>query len=88
MAQAELTPEQQRFAKACIGVLRDVLPHTFGEHHPTLIESWVFGLEVGMALGLDFPDQARRLLAVAIPEEEGGVEPVQDAQDFIQDALG
>jgi hypothetical protein len=82
-----LTPEQERYARAIIGATRDLLPETFGEHHPTLLECFTFGLEVGMALGLDFPDEARRLLAIAVPDKGRG-ELTRDAQDFIKEALG
>jgi hypothetical protein len=87
MEQAELTPEQERYAKAIISTTRELLPVTFGDHHPTLLECFTFGLEVGTALGLDFPEDARRLLAVAVPEDGRG-ELTHDAQDFIKEVLG
>ena len=82
------TPEEERYAKAIVSTMRDVLPETFGDHHPTLLECFAFGLDVGLAVGLDFPDQARRLLAIAVPEEKAGIELAQDAQDFLGEALG
>jgi hypothetical protein len=88
MGQSQaLTPEQERYAKAIISTTRELLLEEFGEHHPTLLECFTFGLEVGMAAGLDFPDDARRLLAIAAPDTERR-ELTQDAQDFFEEALG
>jgi len=87
-ADTALTREQERYAKAIIATTRELLPETFGEDHLILLECFTFGLEVGMALGLDFPADAHRLLSIAVPQEQAGIQLAQDVQDFLREALG
>ncbi len=77
----------ERYARAVIASMQEVLAHAEEEHRPLVLETADYWLSLGAALGLSRPDDARRLLALLEPEAEARAELEADAEHFALEAL-
>lgn len=58
-----MAEDWERYARAVIASMREVLAEAEEKHHPLPLETADYWLSVGATLGLSRPGDARRLLA-------------------------
>ena len=68
--------------------MEDVRAETAEDVHPLLMETADYWLSLGLAIGTEQPETARRLLRLIETEEPELVELTADAQHFVAEALG
>ena len=83
-----MAEDWERYARTVIASMQEVLAEAMEEHHPLLLEAADYWLALGISLGLEWPEDARRILALAEPEEGSRAELVADAEHFVREALG
>ena len=77
----------ERYARAVIASMQEVLHEAEEEHRPLVLETADYWLSLGATLGLSRPDDARRLLEVIEPEGQARSELEEDAEHFAEEAL-
>jgi hypothetical protein len=79
----------ERYGRAVIGSMQEVLRDAADDHHPLLLETADYWLTLGLSLGTRRPEDAERLLAlIAEREGEDPAELDRDADEFCAQALG
>jgi len=78
----------RRYGSALIGSMAEVLEETDQETHPLLLETADYWLSLGLAVGLERPDQAASLLELIESHEDDHAELARDAEAFCREALG
>lgn len=87
MGDATVTPEWERYGRAVIGSMLEVLEEAEEEHHPLLLEAADYWLSLGLAIGLSRPNDAERLLGLIEAEDAGRRELNEDAAAFCREAF-
>jgi hypothetical protein len=83
-----LDEDWERYGRALLQSMQEVLSETPAELHPMLLETADYWLSLGLSIGSANPDGAARLLAVIESEEPERAELAEDAAQFASDALG
>lgn len=76
-----------RYGRALLLGMQEVLEETPTELHSLLLETADYWLSLGLAIGSETPDDARRLLAVIEAEEVERRAIADDAAAFAADVL-
>lgn len=77
----------QRYGSALAQAMSEVLDEFPEEVRPHALETADYWLSVGLALGLERPLQARRLLELIEAEEQERAALGEDAAAFVEEAL-
>ena len=83
-----MAEDWERYARAVIASMREVLAEAEEKHHPLVLETADYWLSLGATLGLSRPEEARRLLAMLEPDGDARAELEADANEFVAEALG
>ena len=78
----------RRYATALLHSMAEVRAETAEEVHPVLMETADYWLSLGLAIGTELPEMARRLLRLMETDEPDLVQLSADAQHFVGEALG
>jgi len=84
----EATEEWRRYGSAVIAAMADVLDQAHDESHPVLLETADYWLSLGLTIGVNRPEDGRRLLHLIEAEEPNRKELSADAEAFISEVLG
>ena len=76
-----------RYGRALTSAMAEVLEEVPEEVRPHALETADYWLSVGLAIGLEHPASARRLLALIEAEEIERAALAEDAAAFLQEAL-
>ena len=76
-----------RYGRALIASMSEVLEETPGDIHANLLETADYWLSLGLVLGLNNPDRARRLLHLIEQHEAERGELQQDATGLIDEVF-
>jgi hypothetical protein len=87
VAEAEVDEAWSRYGAALIGAMREVLEEADDRHRELLLEVADFWLALGIVVGLERPEQARRLLEVVESDAGDREELHGDADDLLEAAL-
>ena len=79
--------EWQRYARAVIGAMQEVLEEVDDRHRELLLEASDYWLAVGLSIGVNRPDEAERLLTAIESDSQEREELLADATDLISAAL-
>ncbi len=77
----------RRYGSAVVASMSEVLDRAHEEHRPALLETADYWLSLGIAIGLNRPDEGRRLLEIVEAEEGNRAELAADADAFLTEAL-
>jgi len=83
-----LDPDWRRYGQALVHAMAEVRAETAEGLHPVLMETADYWLSLGLAIGTEQPEEARRLLRLIETEEPELLELTADAQHFVAEALG
>jgi hypothetical protein len=75
----------ERYGRALIGSMAEVLREADDEIHPLMLETADYWLALGLAMGLEHPDQASALLALIESNDDGRRALAADARAFIEE---
>ncbi|HEV3311150.1 MAG TPA: hypothetical protein VG815_11605 [Chloroflexota bacterium] len=84
----QVEEEWQRYGRAIIGSMAEVLGEAHEQHHPVLLETADYWLSLGLAISLAHPEDGRRLLHLIETEEPSRAELETDARAFLKEVLG
>ena len=87
MDDTTASPEWDRYGRAVIGSMLEVLEEAREEHHPLLLEAADYWLSLGLAIGLARPEDAERLLRLIEAEDASRLELEEDAAAFCEEVL-
>ena len=87
MDDATVSPEWDRYGRAVIGSMLEVLEEAREEHHPLLLEAADYWLSLGLAIGLSRPGDAERLLDLIEAEDAARIQLQEEAAAFCKEAL-
>jgi hypothetical protein len=87
MAEVEVDEAWSRYGAALIGAMREVLSEVDDSHRELILEVADFWLALGVVIGLERPEQARRLLEVVESDAGDREELHADADDLLDAAL-
>ncbi len=89
MSEAEKRTDEdwQRYGRALIAAMREVLDEADDRHAELLLEVADFWLGLGLVIGLERVDEARRLLALLEGDAGERAELLSDAEELLADAL-
>ena len=76
-----------RYGRALTSAMAEVLEEVPEEVRPHALETADYWLSVGLAIGLEHPASARRLLALIEAEEVERAALAEDAAAFLREAL-
>jgi hypothetical protein len=82
------SPEWERYGRAVIGSMVEVLEEAAEEHRPVLLEAADYWLSLGLAIGLGRRADAERLLSLIESDPSARTELEHDAAEFCEVALG
>ena len=82
-----LDPDWRRYGQALLHAMAEVRAETPEEVHAVLMETADYWLSLGLAIGTEQPETARRLLRLIETEEPELLELSVDAQHFLAEAL-
>jgi hypothetical protein len=77
----------QRYGRALIAAMREVLEETDDRHQELLLETADFWLGLGLLIGLERGDEAQRLLGVMEGRASERAELLSDAEELLAEAL-
>lgn len=77
----------ERYARAVIGAMAEVLEEADDKHREVLLETADFWLDLGLLIGLERPAHAKQLLSVIERQADERTERLSDADDFLATAL-
>jgi hypothetical protein len=80
--------DQQRYGRALIRAMAEVLAEIPEELRPHILETADYWLAVGLTLGLDRPHQARLLLEAMEQDAAERAQLIEDAAALAEEALG
>ena len=83
-----LDPDWRRYGQALLHAMAEVRAETPDGVHAVLMETADYWLSLGLAIGTEQPEEARRLLRLIETEEPELLELTADAQHFVAEALG
>ncbi len=83
-----LDPDWRRYGQALLHAMAEVRAETPEDIHAVLMETADYWLSLGLAIGTEQPETARRLLRLIETEEPELLELTSDAQHFVAEALG
>ena len=83
-----LDPDWRRYGQALLHAMAEVRAETPEEVHAVLMETADYWLSLGLAIGTEQPETARRLLRLIETEEPELLELTADAEHFVAEALG
>jgi len=83
-----LDPDWRRYGEALLHAMAEVRAETPENVHAVLMETADYWLSLGLAIGTEQPETARRLLRLIETEEPELLELTTDAQHFVAEALG
>jgi len=83
-----LDPDWRRYGQALLHAMAEVRAETPEDIHAVLMETADYWLSLGLAIGTELPEMARRLLRLMETDEPELVELNADAQHFVAEALG
>jgi hypothetical protein len=83
-----LDPDWRRYGEALLHAMAEVRAETPENVHAVLMETADYWLSLGLAIGTEQPETARRLLRLIETEQPELVELSADAQQFVTEALG
>lgn len=81
--EASIDEQWARYGRALIGSMSEVLEETPDDMHANLLETADYWLSLGLMLGLNDPDRARRLLHLIEQHEAERGELQKDAAALI-----
>ncbi len=87
MSEEQADETWQRYGRALIAAMRDVLDEADDRHRELLLEAADFWLGLGMVIGLERPDEAERLLHILQGQADERGELLSDADDLLAEAL-
>jgi hypothetical protein len=87
MAEVEVDEAWSRYGAALIGAMREVLDEVDDSHRELILEVADFWLALGVVIGLERPEQARRLIEVVESDAGDREELHADADDLLDAAL-
>ena len=81
MSEAQPDETWQRYGRALIGAMSEVLEEVDEKDRELVLETADFWLSLGLTIGLERPDEAEKLIAVlqGTPEERGELRSDADA---------
>jgi hypothetical protein len=82
-----LDPDWRRYGEALLHAMAEVRAETPENVHAVLMETADYWLSLGLAIGTEQPETARRLLRLIETEEPELLELTADAQHFVAEAL-
>lgn len=77
----------ERYGKTLIASMREVLQESAEDAHANLLETADWWLSLGIAIGLNHPAHAERLLVLIESHEDNRAELARDAEAFCEEAL-
>jgi len=83
-----LDPDWRRYGQALLHAMAEVRAETPEEVHAVLMETADYWLSLGLAIGTEQPETARRLLRLIETEQPELLELTADAEHFVAEALG
>jgi hypothetical protein len=83
-----LDPDWRRYGQALLHAMAEVRAETPEDIHAVLMETADYWLSLGLAIGTEQPETARRLLRLIETEEPELLELTADAEHFVAEALG
>ena len=83
-----LDPDWRRYGQALLHAMAEVRAETPEDIQAVLMETADYWLSLGLAIGTEQPEMARRLLRLIEAEEPELVQLSADAQHFVAEALG
>ena len=83
-----LDPDWRRYGQALLHAMAEVRAETPEDIHAVLMETADYWLSLGLAIGTEQPETARRLLRLIETDEPELVELSADAQQFVAESLG
>ena len=89
MEREDATAEEvwQRYGRALIAAMREVLEATDDGGREIMLEVADYWLAVGLMIGLERADDARKLLAAVEAHVDERSALLQDAEEFLAEAL-
>ena len=88
MDEASAPAGWDAYGRALLTSMSGVLAEVPEDHHPKFLETADFWLALGLAIGLERPSQARRLLELMEPDAESRAEISRDAEDLCKQVFG
>lgn len=85
---ARVEEDWQRYGRAVITAMREVLEEVDERHREVLLETADFWLRVGLVTGLESADKAEVLLRLAGVDADERRELLADAEDLLDEAIG
>ena len=82
-----LDPDWRRYGEALLHAMAEVRAETPENVHAVLMETADYWLSLGLAIGTEQPETARRLLRLIETEQPELLELTADAQRFVAEAL-
>jgi hypothetical protein len=79
--------EWERYGGALVRAMREVLVETPEDQHPVLLETADYWLSVGLAVSVQRPDDAARLLELIEAHEGNRAELAEDAAALCEEIL-
>ena len=83
-----LDPDWRRYGQALLHAMAEVRAETPEDVHAVVMETADYWLSLGLAIGTEQPETARRLLRLIETEEPELLELTADAEHFVAEALG
>jgi hypothetical protein len=83
MARTIHDEEWTRYGRSMIEAMSDVLEEVDDRHRGVLLETADFWLSLGLILGLERPEEARRVVDVLLSQGGDRAELLSDAEDFL-----
>jgi hypothetical protein len=78
----------ERYGKAVVATMADVLENVADDHHALLLETADYWLSLGLAIAVTEPDKGNELLSLIETEEGNRTELVADGEEFVRAAIG
>lgn len=88
MSDGSVDDRWDRYGRALLQGMQEVLAETPPELHSLLLETADYWLSLGLSIGSTDPRAAAQLLSVIEAEEPEQAELADDAAQFVGDALG
>jgi len=81
-------PGWRRYGQALLHSMAEVRAEVPEDVHPILMETADYWLSLGLAIGVQQPEAAARLIRLIETEEPERAELASDAEHFVAEALG
>jgi hypothetical protein len=87
MREAAADEAWQRYGRALIAAMGEVLQETDDSHRELVLEVADFWLGLGLVAGLEHAEKAKKLLAIVESHAAERTELLHDAEDLLAEAL-